>query len=129
MRRQMVLERNSLGLGRTILATVLLMLGIGLLVGVRAQSSTVGNISGTVRDAAGAVIPRAEVVIQEERTGFSRAVTTTDEGFYSAPSLPVGRYSVSTAPQGFKKTVNTGIELHVGENLVVNLSVEVGLLS
>jgi len=125
----MVLERNSLGLGRTILATVLLMLGIGLLVGVRAQSSTVGNISGTVRDAAGAVIPRAEVVIQEERTGFSRAVTTTDEGFYSAPSLPVGRYSVSTAPQGFKKTVNTGIELHVGENLVVNLSVEVGLLS
>src|SRR5882757_7910861 len=118
----MVRERNSLCFGRPTFTTALLMLGIGLLVGVHAQTSTVGNISGTVRDQKGAVIPRAEVVIQEERTGFSRAVITGDEGFYSAPSLPVGRYSVSTAPHGFKKTVNTGIDLHLSENLVVNLS-------
>jgi hypothetical protein len=125
----MVRERNSLSLARTNFATVLLVLGIGLIIGVRAQTSTVGNISGTVRDPAGAVIPRAKVVIQEETTGFSRTVITSDEGFYSAPSLPVGRYSISTAPQGFKKTVNTGIDLHLGENLVVNLSVEVGQVS
>src|SRR6266404_4136743 len=122
----MVRERNSLCFGRTTFTTVLLMLGIGLLVGVHAQTSTVGNISGTVRDPTRAVIPRAEVVIQEERTGFSRTVIANDVGFYSAPSLPVGRYSVSAAPRGFKKTVNTGIDLHLSENLVVNLSVEVG---
>jgi hypothetical protein len=46
----MVRERNSLGLARTIFAKVLLVLGIGLLVGVRAQTSTVGNISGIVRE-------------------------------------------------------------------------------
>ena len=126
---EMVRKRNSLGLARTILAAVLLMLGLGLLVGVRAQTSTVGNISGTVRDPAGAVIPRAEVVIRQERTGFSRTVITNGGGFYSAPSLPVGRYSVSTAPRGFKKTVNTEIDLHLGENLVVNMSVEVGQVS
>jgi hypothetical protein len=120
----MVRERNSLRLGGTIFHAGLLRLGLGLLVGVRAQTTTAGNVSGTVRDSAGAVIPRAEVVIQEETTGFSRTVITSDEGFYSAPGLPVGRYSVSAAPQGFKKTVNTGIDLHLGENLVVNLGVE-----
>ena len=104
----MVRGRNPLRLGRIIFLAGLLVLDIGLLVGVRAQTSTVGNISGIVRDPAGAVIPRAKVVIQEETTGFSRTVTTSDEGFYSAPSLPVGRYSVSIAPQRFKQTTLVG---------------------
>lgn len=108
---------------------VLILLAGGFLMGVHAQTRTVGSISGTVRDQQGAVVPNAEVVIQEERTGFSRTVTTNDEGFYSAPSLSVGRYSVSTAPQGFKKSVAGGLELHVSENMIVNLTVEVGQVS
>ena len=107
----------------------LLMLGLGLLIQVQAQTSTVGSISGTVRDPQGAAIPKAEVIIQEERTGFSRAVLTNDDGFYSAPSLPFGRYSISTAPQGFKRTVNSGVELHINENLVVNITLEIGPVS
>ncbi|HEV8367311.1 MAG TPA: carboxypeptidase regulatory-like domain-containing protein, partial [Pyrinomonadaceae bacterium] len=91
-----------------------------------AQTRTVGNISGTVRDPTSAVVPGARVVIQEQRTGFSRTVVANDEGFYSAPSLPFGRYSVSTAPPGFKKTQSREQELHVNENLVVNLTLEIG---
>jgi len=105
---------------------LLLLLGIGLLVGVRAQSSTSGNITGTVRDQQGATIPKADITIREENTGASRTVTTNDDGFYSAPSLPAGRYIVSAAPQGFKKTVITGVELHVSENKTVNLDLQVG---
>jgi hypothetical protein len=82
----------------------------------------VGSISGTVRDSQGAVISKAEVLIQEERTGLSRRVVANDEGFYSALSLPFGRYSVSAVSPGFKKTVNSGVELHVNENLVINLT-------
>src|SRR5215470_3882343 len=100
-----------------------------MFIGAHAQTSTVGSISGTVRDPQGAVIPRAAVLIQEERTGFARTVVANDDGFYSAPSLPFGRYSVSTAPQGFKKTLSTGLELHVNENLTVNLTVEIGPVS
>lgn len=122
-------ERSWLALGRIFFPAMLLVLCIGLLVRVPAQTSTVGSISGTVRDPQGAVVPRAQVIIQEQRTGFSRTVVANDEGFYSAPSLPFGRYSVSTAPQGFKKTVSTGLELHVNENLVVNLSLEIGPVS
>jgi hypothetical protein len=86
----------------------------------------VGTISGTVRDPNGAAIPKAEVTIQEERTGLSRTVTADEYGSFTIPSVPAGLYTVSTAPSGFKKTVNSGLELHVNENLVVNLTVQVG---
>ena len=104
----------------------LLLLCIGLLVGVHAQSSTAGNITGTVRDPQGAAVPKAEVMIVEERTGAERTVRANEDGFYTAPSLPAGVYTISTAPAGFKKTVASGIKLSVSENLTVNLDVQVG---
>ena len=44
-----------------------------------AQTTTVGAISGTVRDEKGAVVPRAEVSIQSAGTGISRTVNTDDK--------------------------------------------------
>ena len=108
------------------LYVVLVLLGVGFLSGVSAQTSTTGNISGNVRDPQGAAVPKAEVEITEERSGESRTVTANDDGYYSAQSLAVGRYTISTSPQGFKKTVATAVELHVGENRVVNLDLQLG---
>jgi len=104
----------------------ILLLSIGLLVGVHAQSSTTGNITGTVRDPQGAAVPHADVTITDEKTGTARTVKATEDGFYNATSLPAGIYSVSTSPSGFKKTVSTGVELHVNENKTVNLDLQVG---
>jgi len=104
----------------------LLLLSMGLLLGVHAQSSTAGNITGTIRDPQGAAVPKAEITITEEKTGASRTVTANEDGFYNAPSLPAGMYSISTAPSGFKKTITTGVELHVSENKTVNLDLQVG---
>ena len=111
------------------LQVVLFLLSIGLLTAVQAQTSTVGNISGNVRDPQGAGVPKAEVTINEERTGASRTVVSDDNGFYSAPSLAVGKYSVSASPPGFKKTVANGVDLHVAENRVVNLDLQLGQVS
>ena len=122
-------QRNSLAQAKAVFQAVLFLLCTGVVVGVHAQTSTVGTITGTVRDSNGAVVPKAEVVILEERTGFSRTVKTNEDGVYLAASLPLGRYTVSSAPQGFKKTVNSGLELHVNENLVANLTLEVGAMS
>lgn len=108
------------------LQALLFLLAMGFLAAVHAQSSTVGSISGTVRDPQGAAVPKAEVTIMEETTGASRTVVADDDGFYSAPSLAVGRYTVSASPKGFKKTVNSGVDLHVGDKLVVNINLEVG---
>src|SRR5215471_16815751 len=120
----MRIEQSRRALKRASLSTMFLL--SGLLVGANAQTNTVGSISGTVRDPQRAVVGKAEVVVEEERTGFSRTVLTNDGGFYSVPSLPFGRYSVSTAPPGFKKTIHSGVELHVNENVVVDLTLEIG---
>ncbi|MGB9179964.1 MAG: carboxypeptidase regulatory-like domain-containing protein [Pyrinomonadaceae bacterium] len=111
------------------LQALLFLLAMGLFVGVHAQSSTVGSISGTVRDPQGAAVPKAEVTIMDEATGTTRTAVSNDDGFYSAPSLAVGRYTVSAAPKGFKKTVNSGVDLHVGDKLTIDLNLEVGQVS
>jgi hypothetical protein len=105
------------------------LLGLSAAIVVQAQTSTVGSINGTVRDPKGAAVPKATVEVKEERTGLSRSVTTDDNGFYSVLRLPAGVYTLSTAPQGFKKTVNSGVELHVSEDLVINLTLQVGQVS
>src|SRR5256714_1474394 len=114
---------------RSWMQAMLLLLSIGLLVGVHAQSSTVGSITGTVRDPQGAAVPKAEVTVTEEKTGLSRTVTASDDGFYNFTSLPAGVYTISTGPSGFKKTVTTGVDLHVNENKTVNLDVQVGAVT
>ena len=108
------------------LQALLLVLSIGLFVAVHGQSSTAGNITGTVRDQAGAAVANAEITIVDDKTGATRNAKSNEDGFYSAPGLPAGVYTVSTAPSGFKKTVRTNVELHVSENLTVNLDLQVG---
>jgi hypothetical protein len=107
------------------LQALMLLLCVGMSAAVHAQVSTVGSISGTVRDPQGNPVPKAEVTVTDEATGLSRTVTAGDDGIYNAPSLPVGRYSVSAAPQGFKKTVSV-VDLHVGDKLVADINLEVG---
>src|SRR6267143_6066458 len=85
-------------------AAVMVLMSAGFVI-VNAQVTTVGSISGTVRDPKGAAVPKAEVLIHDEGSGVSRTVVADDNGFYLAASMPVGQYSISTSPQGFKKTV------------------------
>src|SRR6185369_5365560 len=108
------------------LQTLVLVVTMSLGISVHAQSSTAGNITGTVRDPQGAAVPKVEVTITDEKTNTSRTVTTNEDGFFNAPSLPAGRYTVTAAPTGFKKTIATGVELHVSENKTVNLDLQVG---
>jgi len=111
------------------LYVVMAVFALGLSVSINAQTSTVGSISGTVRDPQGAAVPKVEVLITEETTGQTRTVRTDEEGTYSAQSIPVGRYKVSVAPTGFKNTVASGIEVHVSDRVVVDLNLEVGQVS
>ena len=94
---------------RLLYLIAIFLLGLSATIAVQAQTSTVGSINGTVRDPKGAAVPKAIVEVKEERTGLSRTVTADGNGFYSVLSLPAGVYTVSTTPQGFKKTVNEGL--------------------
>lgn len=105
---------------------VVVVLAGALFFNANAQTTTVGTISGTVRDEKGAVVPDAEVSIESQGTGISRKAKSNDDGFYLVASLPPGRYTVSTAPSGFKRSVASAVDLHVAENKVVNLDLQIG---
>ena len=83
-------------------------------------------ISGLVRDTSGAVIPGVTVTAKQTESGLTRTVLTNENGDYRMPSLPVGAYEVMAEIPGFKPLVRTGIELAVAQEVVLNLTLEVG---
>jgi hypothetical protein len=84
------------------------------------------TLTGSVKDASGAVIAGATVTVKHVETGLSRTVQTDANGSYTVPSIPVGQYEVTAENSGFKKEVRSGINLVVGQTGVVNFSLEVG---
>jgi hypothetical protein len=93
-----------------------------------AQSVSGSQISGVVKDAAGAVLPGAEVRVTQTDTGMKRSVLTDGNGFYTIPSLPIGPYRMEVSAKGFNKYVS-GITLLVSSNPSINVELQVGSLS
>ncbi len=86
-----------------------------------------GALNGIVTDTTGAAVAGATVSITDESKNIVvRTVTTGEDGQYSAPSLPVGVYSVTVEATNFKKSVQTAIKLDVGQRRSVDLSLEAG---
>jgi len=92
-----------------------------------AQSAAgLSSISGVVRDATGAVVPNAKVLVANQSKGIVRNLTTNDAGLFTAPALaPAPGYSVAVEAQGFNRYEAKDLELLVGQNL--NLNVEVAV--
>ena len=91
--------------------------------------STNGTISGTVKDATGAVLPGTKVVLLNQETGISRTVQADAAGHYSAPSLSLGNYQVTGSLEGFQTEVRKGIVLTVGRQAIVNFELAVGAVT
>src|SRR5216117_2480604 len=90
-----------------------------------AQTST-ATILGTVKDTSGALIPGVSITVKHTESGLTRNVVSSEQGAYTAPLLPVGAYEVTTMMPGFKQVVRSGINLVVGQEAVVDLTLEVG---
>ena len=58
---------------------------------IEAQTAA-GQITGLVKDQAGAPVPGATVTVTETRTNLQRVVVSTSDGVYTVPSLPPGEY-------------------------------------
>ncbi len=84
-----------------------------------------GTVAGVVLDPSGAVIPHAHVTVLNEDTGTTRAVVADGAGRFSAPSVPVGRYTVTTQISGFAPYTRSGIVLAVGQSLDLTLTLSV----
>src|SRR4051812_36453586 len=106
----------------------LLLLMIVCALAAKAQITT-GTISGTVKDTSGAVLPGASVAVVSEETGSTRTVQTNAAGFFTAQSLNPGRYKVTASLEGFQTKVQSGIELTLGRDAVINVELPIGAVS
>ena len=84
------------------------------------------QISGTVKDQSGSVLPGVEVVAIQTDTGIVRTTVTNETGSYVLPNLVTGPYRLEAALPGFRNFVQTGIVLQVNASSVINPILEIG---
>src|ERR1051326_342643 len=86
-----------------------------------------GAVSGTVRDASGATVPGATVVVANDAKGIRRTVTTTDAGIFGVPALvPASGYSIKVTKQGFNDYEVRDFEINVGQTVDFRVGLQVG---
>jgi hypothetical protein len=88
-----------------------------------------GTILGTVTDPSGAAIVGAGVAVKNVNTGLSRTVTTSEDGTYSVPELPIGTYSVTVEKSGFRQGVVTGLQVEVSSEVRADVTLQPGELA
>src|SRR5688500_16434830 len=88
-----------------------------------------GQISGTVRDSQGGVVPGATVVMTNVETQLARTTVTDSSGFFTVPNLPPGKYDVSAELQGFKKALRQNVTLDASSSQTLNFSLETGAIT
>lgn len=98
-------------------------------VGAFAQGSSTASISGVVVDSSGGVIPGADVVVKNDRTGEAFSTLSSGHGVFSVPALITGTYSVTVSLQGFKSVVLHNVAVSAGVPANLRATLEVGGLS
>jgi hypothetical protein len=91
----------------------------------RAQTSTTGDIAGTVMDPSGAAIPNASVTLTSMATGAVRQANTSSTGFYRFSLLPPGRYDLKVEAQGFQ-TYTQPVQVSVNQITTSDVHMSVG---
>jgi hypothetical protein len=87
------------------------------------------QITGTVKDSSGGIIPGATITARNVETGLTRVGVTDGAGEYRLPSLPPGRYEVSTELSGFSKEARPDITLIIDQTAIINFSLKPATLS
>lgn len=118
------------GIGKTCFQTtwaLAAVLGIfGLATAVSGQTTTAGKVMGTVTDASGAVVPKAEVQLLSNATNAAMVMTTDDSGGFVFPVVPPGSYKITVKLPGFRTAVVSDIEVDVQKTNTVPVRLEVG---
>ncbi|MGB6482620.1 MAG: carboxypeptidase-like regulatory domain-containing protein [Candidatus Acidiferrales bacterium] len=92
----------------------------------RAQVSNTGQISGSLFDPSGKVIPGGEVTVTNAATNFSQTVTTSATGGYIFPELQSGTYTVSATARGFNKTIVNNVVVQVAQTTDLPIKMTIG---
>jgi hypothetical protein len=115
-------------MARRCLVRLSLLVAVGLALTRSAALAQVaaGEITGIVKDQAGAAVAGATVTVTDVNTNLQRIVVSSGEGVYTAPSLAPGDYRVDVELTGFKAARRVGIHLSTGEKARIDFDLAVG---
>src|SRR6478672_6498334 len=118
--------RHHLQFIRAVFVAVLLF----SLAAVAAAQEVSGSISGKVRDANGAAVAGATVTITDSAKKIvARTVTTDDNGVFSAENMATSLFDITVEAPNFKKHIEKGVKVDVGQKRNVEISLEAGAIS
>src|SRR5580692_1217212 len=106
--------------------TLLLFVSFAIILLPAAWGQETAEISGKVYDPSGAAVTGAAVKIVSLETGLVRTGQTGEDGLYDFPILKVGRYDLEVTASGFKKFVETGLKLEVGQTARLDVPLTLG---
>src|SRR5215471_5214811 len=99
------MKRIATYIGSALLVSVLTCTGL--------WAQATAQISGTVKDPSGAVLPGVEVTATQTDTGIARMTISNETGAYILSNLPLGPYKLEAALAGFRTFVQSGVVLQV----------------
>ena len=79
------------------------------------------DLSGTTKDATGAVVPAVKVTARNTATNLTRETQSDEQGRYAFPNLPIGTYEVTASFKGFQTTKIT-TQLTVGQEALMDIT-------
>jgi Carboxypeptidase regulatory-like domain len=85
-----------------------------------------GAIAGSVLDSTGAVVGGASVTVKGADTGVIYKTVSTPEGVYRISDIAIGRYDVTVEAQGFKASLQKGVEVQINTVTALNVKLQIG---
>jgi len=94
--------------------------------GLFGQSSTTGKVVGTVTDATGAVVPKADVQLLNPETNSTASTTSNNAGEYSFPVVQPGTYKLTVKMTGFRTATVSALVVEVDKTSNLAVKLELG---
>ena len=92
---------------------------------LEAQINT-GRIDGTVRDASGAVVPQARILVTNDATGATTTAQSSEAGDYVVNFVLPGTYHVTAEKSGFQRSVASDVVVNAGGITRMDFSLTLG---
>ncbi|WP_263356086.1 carboxypeptidase-like regulatory domain-containing protein [Acidicapsa ligni] len=96
------------------------------LLSLSARAQTISNITGTVTDASGAIVPGANITIENTATHVVSKTVTNAAGSYVVADMLPGAYVITIEREGFQKRVISNVHVDVSEQTRADAQLSAG---